>query len=81
MQNLYDNMSEYGYDLTKTPFVIQYNKRDLPNAAPIKDLQASLNPGWRMRRIESDEWTGRPAVPRGRGRARGWRVRHVQNGQ
>jgi len=46
MQNLYDNMSEYGYDLTRIPFVIQYNKRDLPNAAPVKDLQASLNPGW-----------------------------------
>src|SRR5256884_7406721 len=46
MQNLYDNMSEYGYDLTKLPFIIQYNKRDLPNAAPLRDLQASLNPGW-----------------------------------
>src|SRR5207244_2059903 len=46
MQNLYDNMSEYGYDLTKIPFIVQYNKRDLPNAAPIRDLQASLNPGW-----------------------------------
>jgi len=46
MQNLYDNMSEYGYDLTKIPFVIQYNKRDLPNASPIKDLQSALNPGW-----------------------------------
>ena len=48
MQNLYDNMSEYGYDLTRMPFVIQYNKRDLPNAAPIKDLQAALNPGWEI---------------------------------
>jgi hypothetical protein len=48
MQNLYDNMAQYGYDLTKIPFLIQYNKRDLPNAAPIKDLQASLNPGWPM---------------------------------
>ncbi|HWO89979.1 MAG TPA: GTPase domain-containing protein [Gemmatimonadales bacterium] len=46
MQNLYDNMAEYGYDLTKIPFVIQFNKRDLPNAAPVKDLQAALNPGW-----------------------------------
>jgi mutual gliding-motility protein MglA len=46
MQNLYDNMAQYGYDLTKIPFVIQYNKRDLPNAAPIKDLQGQLNPGW-----------------------------------
>jgi len=48
MQNLYDNMAEYGYDLTKMPFVIQYNKRDLPNAAPLGDLQASLNPGWEV---------------------------------
>jgi signal recognition particle receptor subunit beta len=46
MQNLYDNMAEYGYDLTKIPFVIQYNKRDLPNAAPVAELQAALNPGW-----------------------------------
>ncbi|HSJ64785.1 MAG TPA: ADP-ribosylation factor-like protein [Gemmatimonadaceae bacterium] len=48
MQNLYDNMKEYGYDLTRMPFVIQYNKRDLPNAAPIDDLQAALNPGWEV---------------------------------
>jgi hypothetical protein len=48
MQNLYDNMSEYGYDLTRMPFVIQYNKRDLPNAAPIRDLQSALNPGWEV---------------------------------
>ena len=46
MQNLYDNMAEHGYDLTRIPFIIQYNKRDLPNAAPIADLQAALNPGW-----------------------------------
>jgi signal recognition particle receptor subunit beta len=48
MQNLYDNMAEYGYDLTTLPFVIQYNKRDLPNAASIRELQASLNPGWEV---------------------------------
>ena len=46
MQNLYDNMAEHGYDLTRMPFVIQYNKRDLPNAAPIGELQSALNPGW-----------------------------------
>ena len=48
MQNLYDNLAEYGYDLTKTPFVVQYNKRDLPNAAAVGDLQAQLNPGWEV---------------------------------
>jgi signal recognition particle receptor subunit beta len=46
MQNLYDNMAQHGYNLTSIPFVIQYNKRDLPNAAPIRELQAALNPGW-----------------------------------
>jgi mutual gliding-motility protein MglA len=46
MQNLYENMSTHGYDVTKIPFAIQYNKRDLPNAAPIPELQAALNPGW-----------------------------------
>ncbi|HEX6250366.1 MAG TPA: ADP-ribosylation factor-like protein [Gemmatimonadaceae bacterium] len=46
MQNLYDNLQEYGYDLTRMPFVIQYNKRDLPNALPVAELQAALNPGW-----------------------------------
>ena len=46
MQNLYDNMAQHGYNLTSIPFVVQYNKRDLPNAAPIRELQAALNPGW-----------------------------------
>jgi len=48
MQNLYDNMAEYGYDLTRIPFVVQYNKRDLPNAAPLSELQSALNPGWEI---------------------------------
>src|SRR5919199_1408945 len=48
MQNLYDNMAEHGYDLTRLPFVVQYNKRDLPNAAPLDELQAMLNPGWEV---------------------------------
>lgn len=48
MQNLYDNMAAYGYDLTQMPFVVQYNKRDLPNAAPLAELQEMLNPGWEV---------------------------------
>jgi signal recognition particle receptor subunit beta len=68
MQNLYDNMAEYGYDLTKMPFVIQYNKRDLPNAASIRDLQSSLNPGWevtdtaRMRNVPDPSHPGEHLV-------------------
>ncbi len=63
MQNLYDNMSEYGYDLTKIPFIIQYNKRDLPNAAPVKDLQAALNPGWPIEDPAQQKVVPDPAHP------------------
>jgi mutual gliding-motility protein MglA len=63
MQNLYDNMAEYGYDLTRMPFIVQYNKRDLPNAAPIRELQAALNPGWEVQdpsrqRVAPDPYHG-----------------------
>ena len=44
LDNLRVNLSEQGADLTKTPFVIQYNKRDLPNAAPLADMKRLLNP-------------------------------------
>jgi len=63
MQNLYDNMAEYGYDLSKIPFVVQYNKRDLPNAAPIRDLQASLNPGWAVEDPAQQRVVPDPAHP------------------
>lgn len=60
MQNLYDNMAEYGYDLTKMPFVIQYNKRDLPTAAPISELQQALNPGWELTEPEKQRLSPDP---------------------
>jgi mutual gliding-motility protein MglA len=44
MHNLYDNLAEYGLDPRQLPFVIQYNKRDLPNAVPVEELEANLNP-------------------------------------
>ncbi|MDO8445622.1 MAG: ADP-ribosylation factor-like protein [Deltaproteobacteria bacterium] len=42
-ENLAFNLKEQGYDLEKIPYVIQYNKRDLPNAAPIEELRSLLN--------------------------------------
>jgi len=44
LENLRENLIEQGYDLDKVPYVIQYNKRDLPNAAPLAELQDVLNP-------------------------------------
>jgi signal recognition particle receptor subunit beta len=43
MANLEQNLGELGIDLRRFPFVIQYNKRDLPNALPVADLRARLN--------------------------------------
>ena len=43
-ENLATNLKEQGYDLEKLPYVIQYNKRDLPNAAPLEELRNLLNP-------------------------------------
>ncbi|APG24905.1 MULTISPECIES: GTP-binding protein [Syntrophotalea] len=44
MENLKDNLEEQGYQLEKLPFVIQYNKRDLPNQTPLEELKDLLNP-------------------------------------
>ena len=44
MHNLYENLESYGYDLTKIPFAMQYNKRDLPNAMSMGNLRSQLNP-------------------------------------
>ncbi|MCP4503009.1 MAG: gliding-motility protein MglA [Deltaproteobacteria bacterium] len=42
--NLRDNLGEQGYDLDKIAYVMQYNKRDLPNAASSEELRSVLNP-------------------------------------
>lgn len=63
MQNLYDNMAQHGYDLPKMPFVVQYNKRDLPNAAPVADLDAALNPGFPVEDEERQKPTPDPYRP------------------
>jgi len=44
LENLKVNLQEQGYDLAKLPYVIQYNKRDLPNAAPLEEMRSLLNP-------------------------------------
>ncbi len=41
--NLKANLAEQGYDMANIPLVIQYNKRDLPNAAPLDEMRRLLN--------------------------------------
>jgi signal recognition particle receptor subunit beta len=44
MHNLYENMESYGYDVETIPFVVQYNKRDLPDIMSVEELRSVLNP-------------------------------------
>ena len=44
LDNLRTNLQEQGYDLDKLPYVVQFNKRDLPNSAPMEELLEVLNP-------------------------------------
>lgn len=43
LRNLEKNLELQGYDIKEVPLAIQYNKRDLPNAASMKDLRLQLN--------------------------------------
>ncbi|MCE5194168.1 MAG: GTPase domain-containing protein [Nitrospiraceae bacterium] len=43
LEDLKINLAEQGYVLEKLPFVIQYNKRDLPNVAPLEEMNKLLN--------------------------------------
>ena len=42
LYNLESNLKQHGYDLIKVPYVLQLNKRDLPNVVPVRDLAAEL---------------------------------------
>lgn len=44
LENLKENLAEYGMDLDTIPYVIQYNKRDLPGVMTIEEMRAILNP-------------------------------------
>jgi hypothetical protein len=44
MENLRENLAEQGYSLDKVPYVVQYNKRDMPAVASVEELRQLLNP-------------------------------------
>jgi signal recognition particle receptor subunit beta len=44
VENLRVNLGEQGYQLDKIPYVVQYNKRDLPNIATVEELHRLINP-------------------------------------
>ena len=38
IENLVINLKAQGYDLMNIPYVLQFNKRDLPNVAPVHEM-------------------------------------------
>ncbi len=44
LENLEHNLASYNIQLSTIPYVIQYNKRDLPNVMPVEELREALNP-------------------------------------
>lgn len=42
LDNLMSNLKEHGYDFNKIPYVLQLNKRDLPNILPVDLLTTEL---------------------------------------
>lgn len=44
LENLRENLREYGMDLDQIPWVLQWNKRDLPETYSAEELNQALNP-------------------------------------
>ena len=42
LENLQENLKEHGYEFAKIPYVLQLNKRDLPNALSVAELKRDL---------------------------------------
>jgi signal recognition particle receptor subunit beta len=40
--NLHENLKEQGYDLARMPYALQLNKRDLPSAVALAELEKAL---------------------------------------
>jgi signal recognition particle receptor subunit beta len=44
MQNMVENLAEYGLNRDEVPWVLQLNKRDMPDVTPADELNRALNP-------------------------------------
>ena len=53
LQNLRDNLAEYKLSLDDIPWVIQYNKRDLPNVYTVEELNQALVPDGKVPHFEA----------------------------
>jgi signal recognition particle receptor subunit beta len=59
LENLQQNLGEQGLELARLPWVLQYNKRDLPNAISVEELRKVLNPTGEHLDFEASAMTGK----------------------
>lgn len=53
LRNLRENLKEYNLSLETTPYVIQINKRDLPDALPVEMIKQVLDPKGKVQFFEA----------------------------
>jgi mutual gliding-motility protein MglA len=58
MRNLRENLQEYNLTLEELPMVIQFNKRDLPDAMPVDMLRAIIDPNNQYTVLEAAAQSG-----------------------
>jgi mutual gliding-motility protein MglA len=58
MRNLRENLQEYNLNLDEIPMILQFNKRDLPDAVPVEMLKTILDPSNRFTSFESAAHSG-----------------------
>ncbi len=62
LENLKNNLAEYGKDIREIPLVLQWNKRDLPDALSVEELEQKLNQ-WGVPSFEAVAITGEGVFP------------------
>ena len=58
LKNLRENLAEIGVNLDELPLVLQLNKRDLPNVAPVETMLDAMDPERRLEYVEAIATTG-----------------------
>ncbi len=53
LRNLRENMAEYNLNLGEIPYVIQVNKRDLPDALPVEMIMKVMDPSGKVPHFEA----------------------------
>ena len=62
LQNLRQNLQDYGMNLDDIPFVLQYNKRDMENVFTLDEMNEMLNPDKKIQFFPATAHNGKGVV-------------------